>query len=95
MIPLGGKRWFVDGLLPLHAFRDSFGDPGDADPRVDTLAGLLHEHLGRLPEADDTIQIGPAAGPRFQLRVVRLDGARVALLEVTALDFKPSTNETG
>ncbi len=85
LIPLGGQRWFVDGLLPLHAFRDSFGDPGEADPRVDTLTGLLQEHLGRLPEAEDVIEFGPDEDPHYRLRVVRLDGSRVALLELTLL----------
>lgn len=81
VVPLGGGRFQVDASLPLHEFRDRFGDPGPVDPRVDTVGGLVQERLGRLPRPGDRIHVGPFYGG-VDLLVGRTDGPRILELEV-------------
>jgi putative hemolysin len=81
--PVSANRFLVDGSLPLHVFRERFGDPGQVDPKLDTLAGLLAERLGRLPEPGDRLDLDLAEGGRVELELLEREGARVAEVELT------------
>ncbi|RMH02764.1 MAG: DUF21 domain-containing protein [Planctomycetota bacterium] len=80
---ISGNRFEIRGDLPLHVFREHFGDPGPVDPRLETVAGLLAERLGRIPAAGDRLRLEPAGGEPLELRVVEVDGARTLRVQVT------------
>ncbi len=80
---LSPNRYEVDGSLPLHVFRERFGDPGVVDPKLDTLAGLMAERLGRLPEPGDRLRLDPEGGCQLELELLRVEGPRVAEVRVT------------
>jgi len=81
VMALGGQRFLVDASLPLHDFRDHFGDPGDCDPLTETLLGLIEERLGRLASLNDSFCFSSAES-YFEVRVVRCDGQHPLRLEL-------------
>ncbi|HEX9792917.1 MAG TPA: CNNM domain-containing protein [Planctomycetota bacterium] len=93
VLPLGGGRFQLDAALPLHDFRDRFGDPGAADVRVDTVGGLVQERLGRVPKVGDRVHVG-GFYDGFDLVVTRVDGARVHELELRQLPGNDGTPYT-
>ncbi|MBL7008564.1 MAG: DUF21 domain-containing protein [Planctomycetes bacterium] len=80
---LSPNRFEVDGGLPLHIFRERFGDPGPVDAKLDTLGGLLAERLGRLPEVGDRLALTLRGGGWLELEVLRLEELRAAAIRVT------------
>ena len=78
---MSAGRWRVSARLPLHEFRDQWGDPGEVDPRIDTLGGLVEEKLGRIPEVGDEIfWVGESAA--FQVQVRQCQGPRLVELDL-------------
>jgi len=71
--------WEVDAALPLHDATDRFGDLGPQDVRVDTLGGLVLEHLGRMAAVGD-ILILEGAQRRYRIEVLRCSSTRPLLL---------------
>ncbi|TAH36459.1 MAG: hypothetical protein EYC70_11055 [Planctomycetota bacterium] len=90
VVPLGRGRFRVDASLPLHEFRERFGDPGPLGVRVDTVGGLVQAVMGRVPRIGERVHLG-----RFysglDLVVTRADSARVLELE---LRQTPANNGT-
>jgi CBS domain containing-hemolysin-like protein len=66
----------VSGRLHRDAFVEQLGLEAPAG-HYDTLAGLVLELLGRLPEPGDTVDVGGWA-----LTVSRMDGRRIDRIEV-------------
>jgi magnesium and cobalt exporter, CNNM family len=85
---LGGDRYLVDASLPLHDFRDRFGDPGDCDPLTETLLGLVEERLGRLAVLNDSFCFDSPAS-HFEVRVVRCEGHHPVRLELAVRSLSP------
>jgi CBS domain containing-hemolysin-like protein len=56
------NRFLLDANIPLHVFSERFIDPGAVDPKLDTLAGLLSERLGRIPELGDQLDLDGGQG---------------------------------
>jgi CBS domain containing-hemolysin-like protein len=79
--------WIVSGLLRPDEVLDATGLSLPEHEDYDTIAGLLVQHLGRIPQAGDTVDVPlPAvigeddeepALEHAHLRVVRMDGRRV------------------
>lgn len=90
IVPLGQNRFQVDATLPLHVFRERFGDPGAADVRVDTLGGLVQERLGRVPEVGDRLRLG-GFQTGFHVIVTRCEGNRPLEVEVQQLSGNDGT----
>jgi CBS domain containing-hemolysin-like protein len=72
IIPLGGERYRVQGILRLDTFGDALGLELD-HPDVDTVSGLVLDQLGRPPRLGDSVLW---KGIRFD--VSRLHGRGVA-----------------
>ncbi len=71
--------WLVDGRLPIDEFEDLVGMRGlYGKGRFDTIAGLVIDRLGRLPEAGDRTALG-----NLTIEVVDMDGRRIDKLLVT------------
>ena len=85
--PLSENRFLVEAGLPLHLFRERFGDPGEVDPKLDTIGGLLAERLERVPEEGDELELS-SEGDRILLHVLKCAGSRPYLLQVTLFPNK-------
>lgn len=64
--------YLVSGWMPIDEFADKIGAPVGRDPEYQTVAGLVLNHLNRLPEVGECFDVG---GWRFE--VVDLDGRRI------------------
>jgi magnesium and cobalt exporter, CNNM family len=69
--PLPDGGWSVSGQLHRDEFAELFGVDPPAG-HYDTLAGLVLERLGRMPEPGDSVQVGGAT-----ITVDRIDGHRI------------------
>jgi CBS domain containing-hemolysin-like protein len=86
-----GRGWQISGLLRIDevagatTFRAPEGD-------YETIGGLVLERLGHIPEEGESVELdafdpdGPLEDPnRWLATVVRMDGRRIDLLELTEL----------
>jgi CBS domain containing-hemolysin-like protein len=76
LLALSDGGWSVSGRLHRDAFDEQLGlaaPPG----HYDTLAGLVLERLGRLPEPGDTVDVSG-----WTLTVTGMDGRRIDRIEV-------------
>ena len=75
-----GQSWLVDGQCPLYEFLTHFDceDLSASAPNCNTLAGLLLELLGHIPETGEHTQ-----WHLFHLEIVDMDGARIDKVLVT------------
>lgn len=86
-----GRGWQVSGLLRIDEVADGtkFRAPeGD----YETIGGLVLERLGHIPDEGESVELtafdpdGPLEDPvRWLATVVRMDGRRIDLLELTEL----------
>ncbi|MGH3834774.1 MAG: hemolysin family protein [Pseudonocardiaceae bacterium] len=75
--PLGEQRWIISGLLRADELADAVGfvmPEGDHE----TVAGLVLERLGRIPDVGDEIEFDG-----WRLTVTRMDRRRIADLRLT------------
>lgn len=74
----GGGHWIVSGVADLHALERATGmQLMDEDASYSTLAGLVMDHLGRLPQAGEVVEL-----PGLRLQVLQLQGRRIASVDV-------------
>jgi CBS domain containing-hemolysin-like protein len=86
-----GDGWRVSGLLRIDEVAAATGYRAP-EGAYETIGGLVLQQLGRIPVSGDTVQL-TAFEPdglsenatRWQARVVRMDGRRIDLLELTEL----------
>lgn len=89
VLDLGNGKFLVAANLPLHDFRDRFGDPGEVDPLTETLLGFAEEKFGRVLGPSDAMGfVGP--GGRYDLKVVRCEDGRPARFELVCHDSLPT-----
>ena len=78
LVQIGELSWSVSGLLPVEDLEATVGiEFGEGD--WNTAAGLVVNHLGRLPAAGDQVTVSECV-----LRVTAVRGHRVLRIEVTA-----------
>jgi putative hemolysin len=73
--------WLLDGLIPVHEFKDRLGLrelPEEDKGRYHTLSGMLMLELGRVPRTGDAIEWD---GWRFE--IVDMDNKRIDKVLVT------------
>jgi putative hemolysin len=68
----------VAGWMPVDEFADRIGIPLDADRDYETLAGLILDRMGRLPEVGASLRLG-----NWKVEIVDLDGRRIDKLLVS------------
>ena len=91
VVPAGGG-WQVSGLLRTDEVATAIGYRAPEGP-YETIGGLTLREIGHIPTAGEVVQL-PALDEdglldtslRWQARVVRMDGRRIDLLELTQLD---------
>ncbi|BBX73449.1 HlyC/CorC family transporter [Mycobacterium shinjukuense] len=90
-----GGGWRVSGLLRIDEVATATGYRAPEGP-YETIGGLVLRELGHIPVAGETVQL-PALDPdglpddsvRWQATVVRMDGRRIDLLELTERGGQP------
>jgi CBS domain containing-hemolysin-like protein len=90
---LDENLFHIDANLPIHDFKDRFGDPGELDVRTETVSGLLQQRLGRLANLGDHFgwQVGEHC---FELKVLEVEGDYPTRLELRSLGpFNASAEE--
>ena len=70
--------WLVDGLLPIDEFEDLVGIRGLRGGGFETVAGLVLDRLGRIPEAGNRMALDG-----FVVEVIDMDGRRIDKLLVS------------
>jgi len=76
ILPTADGAWRVHGLTEIEQFNDTFGTAFPNDD-VDTVGGLLTNHVGHVPHRGEIITLPPI---RFE--VLRADARQVHLLQV-------------
>lgn len=86
-----GERWRVKGLTEISQFNSIIGSQF-SDHDVDTIGGLVANHLGRVPHKGDQFSIG-----RTSFEVLRADPRQVdvLLVERLAAESLPANDEAG
>ena len=86
-----GERWRVKGLTEIAQFNEIIGSHF-SDEDVDTIGGLVANHLGRVPHKGDHFTIG-----RTSFEVLRADPRQVDVLLVERLppSALPDQDEAG
>ncbi|HTM86417.1 MAG TPA: transporter associated domain-containing protein, partial [Mycobacterium sp.] len=85
-----GAGWQVSGLLRIDEVAAATGYRAP-DGEYDTIGGLVLQQLGQIPQGGESVDL-PLFDPdtarggatRWRARVVRMDGRRIDLLELTA-----------
>ena len=86
-----GNGWRVSGLLRIDEVATATGYHAP-EGEYETIGGLVLQQLGRIPVSGDTGQLSgyePDGIPEssvWEAKVIRMDGRRIDLLELTQLD---------
>lgn len=96
-----GNGWRVSGLLRIDEVATATGYRAPDGP-YETIGGLVLRELGHIPRAGETVEV-PAwdadglsdDSVRWQATVVRMDGRRIDLLQLTELTHQPDSHPTG
>jgi CBS domain containing-hemolysin-like protein len=85
-----GNGWQLSGLLRIDEVAAATGYHAP-EGEYETIGGLVLEQLGRIPVSGDEVQLrghmsdGVPHNAAWQARVLRMDGRRIDLLELTRL----------
>jgi len=84
-----GNGWRVSGLLRIDEVAAATGYHAP-EGEYETIGGLVLQELGRIPVSGDEVQLSgyeadgrPNNSARWQATVIRMDGRRIDLLELT------------
>jgi CBS domain containing-hemolysin-like protein len=96
-----GNGWRVSGLLRIDEVAAATGYRAP-EGQYETIGGLVLHELGHIPAAGETVELtafepdGPSGNSiRWQARVVRMEGRRIDLLELTELGRRNGHGERG
>jgi len=94
-----GNGWRVSGLLRIDEVAAATGYHAP-EGEYETIGGLVLQELGRIPVSGDTVQLsgyetdGIPEGPaHWQARVIRMDGRRIDLLDLTQVHGRNDSGE--
>ena len=86
---IGLGRWRVSGEMSVHEWAEAFDVPLE-ETRVATLGGLITERLGRAPEPQDALELGPV---RLEVEIV--EQSRIASVIVQLREDGAEVSEEG
>ena len=94
-----GSGWRVSGLLRIDEVSVETGYRAP-EGEYDTIGGLVLQQLGHIPAAGETVELPaldadglPDDSVRWRATVVRMDGRRIDLLELTELGGQPESHD--
>ncbi|WP_076592389.1 HlyC/CorC family transporter [Herminiimonas arsenitoxidans] len=79
-----GPRWRIKALTEIEQFNEELGT-SLSSPDVDTIGGLVADHLGRMPHKGEMLDIG-----NLRFEVLRADARHIHVLLVEKLPSSPS-----
>ncbi len=89
VLQMGPHTWRVSGLLRIDEVAAGTGFRG-SEGEYETIGGLVLQELGHIPKPGETVELtafdpdGPPDDPvRWRSGIVRMDGRRIDLLELT------------
>lgn len=82
-------EYTVKALIPIEDFNEHFASALN-DEEFDTIGGLVMQQFGRLPERNESVELGG-----FRFTVLNSDGRTIRLLRVTPLQDAPVPAEDG
>ena len=91
-----GNGWRVSGLLRIDEVADATGYHAP-EGEYETIGGLVLQQLGRIPVGGDEVQLrgyesdGIPHASSWRAKVIRMDGRRIDLLELSQLSGAEST----
>jgi len=101
VLPMGNNSWRVSGLLRIDEVAAGTGFRGP-EGEYETIGGLVLQELGHIPEPGETVELRafdpdgpPEDPPRWLAKLIRMDGRRIDLLELTKLGRRGHTSERG
>ncbi len=81
LVQRNDNSWIVDGKYPILSFSDYFNlKLNPTELNYSTLAGMLIEHNGGIPNVGDQFELGP-----YQYEILDKDGPRIDKVMVTKL----------
>lgn len=84
------NEFTVKALTPIEDFNEYF-DADYSDEQVDTVGGLIVQHLGYLPKRGEIVEMPP-----FRFEVLRVDHRRIHLLRAVLIEpFADSREPVG
>jgi len=88
------NRFEIAASLPLHDFKDRFGNPGELDVLTETVSGLVQQRLGRLAKLGDHFgwQVGDVG---FEIKVLEADADHPTKFELNCLNQVGPIKEEG
>jgi len=75
---IDATTWQLDGALPIHELGEIVGQSLTSEDSISTTSGWVTQRLGGFPKSGDVLTLGD-----YELRVVQMEGPRVALLRLT------------
>jgi CBS domain containing-hemolysin-like protein len=92
-----GSGWQVSGLLRIDEVAAAIGYRAPEGP-YETIGGLVLREIGHIPTVGETVELTALDGDglldsaiRWQAEVIRMDGRRIDLLELTELSDRSET----
>jgi CBS domain containing-hemolysin-like protein len=91
-----GNGWRVSGLLRIDEVASATGYHAP-EGEYETIGGLVLQQLGRIPVSGDEVQLrgyesdGIPHSSSWRAKVIRMDGRRIDLLELTQLAGRTSS----
>jgi magnesium and cobalt transporter len=82
------RQYLVRGRTRIGEFNEYFGSEF-SDAAIDTVAGLVTQHFGRLPRRGEALEL-----EGFEFRVMRADRRRVEAVRVTVPPQVPSSADS-
>ena len=99
VLRMGSDSWRVSGLLRIDEVAESAGFRA-SEGEYETIGGLVMQELGHIPKPGEAVELtafdpdGPIDDPvRWLAAVVRMDGRRIDLLELTKLGRSGESEE--
>jgi CBS domain containing-hemolysin-like protein len=92
----GEDLWQIDGAADLHHLEQVLNTDGlvDDDEGYSTLAGYLLERFGHLPHPGDSCELIQHHAT-YRFKVLRLDGRRIAAVQIERIRKPPSDDDDG
>jgi len=96
-VVVAGTGWRVSGLLRIDEVATATGFRAPEGP-YETIGGLVLREIGHIPGAGETVELTaldpdglPDSSTRWRATVVKMDGRRIDLLELTELGSRSET----
>ena len=82
------ENYIVKAITPVDDFNEYF-KTDFSDQEFTTVGGLVLQQFGRIPERDETVNIGP-----FLITILNADSRQIKLIKVTSTTLDPGSKKS-